>query len=248
VWYGLIAAVALAAAAPPPPLRCLARFYAVVPEPTADGWAARLSDGTRVPYDDGRAKTADQRLAAPDVEDMFAAPYRPGPIRPVVDPAEDPGRVRVEAIFAATYGATATAVRRALVPIDFLGVRLRVHRAAAGAFARVAGRLASARAADPSLAPFLARFSGTFVWRTIAGTDRRSAHAYGVSIDLDARLSQYWRWQRPPAPLRWQNRIPQAIVAAFEAEGFIWGGRWYHYDTMHFEYRPEMLDPACRPG
>ena len=30
-----------------------------------------------------------------------------------------------------------------------------------------------------------------------------------------------------------------------EKHGFIWGGRWYHYDTMHFEYRPELLVPAC---
>jgi hypothetical protein len=45
--------------------------------------------------------------------------------------------------------------------------------------------------------------------------------------------------------VRWANQIPQVIVDAFEAEGFIWGGRWYHYDTMHFEYRPELLDPAC---
>ena len=34
-------------------------------------------------------------------------------------------------------------------------------------------------------------------------------------------------------------------VDAFEAEGFIWGGRWYHFDTMHFEYRPELLDGSC---
>src|SRR5690242_16362928 len=27
----------------------------------------------------------------------------------------------------------------------------------------------------------------------------------------------------------------------FEQHGFIWGGRWAHYDTMHFEYRPELL-------
>jgi len=27
----------------------------------------------------------------------------------------------------------------------------------------------------------------------------------------------------------------------FERHGFIWGGRWWHYDTMHFEYRPELL-------
>ena len=53
-------------------------------------------------------------------------------------------------------------------------------------------------------------------------------------------------WQRPKHPTRWRNRIPQAIVDAFEAEGFIWGGRWFHYDTMHFEYRPELLDPANR--
>ena len=30
------------------------------------------------------------------------------------------------------------------------------------------------------------------------------------------------------------------IVRIFEKHGFIWGGRWYHYDTMHFEYRPEL--------
>ena len=32
------------------------------------------------------------------------------------------------------------------------------------------------------------------------------------------------------------------LVNIFEKNGFIWGGRWYHYDTMHFEYRPEMFD------
>jgi len=30
-------------------------------------------------------------------------------------------------------------------------------------------------------------------------------------------------------------------VAVFERHGFIWGGKWFHYDTMHFEYRPELL-------
>ena len=48
--------------------------------------------------------------------------------------------------------------------------------------------------------------------------------------------------------LKWRNVVPQEIVDAFEAEGFIWGGRWLHYDTMHFEYRPELLDPACYPA
>jgi hypothetical protein len=37
--------------------------------------------------------------------------------------------------------------------------------------------------------------------------------------------------------------MPQEVVAIFEKRGFIWGGKWYHFDTMHFEYRPELLTP-----
>ncbi|MFY4861157.1 M15 family metallopeptidase, partial [Aliarcobacter butzleri] len=39
----------------------------------------------------------------------------------------------------------------------------------------------------------------------------------------------------------YKNKIPLEIVEIFEKYGFIWGGRWYHFDTMHFEYRPELL-------
>ena len=42
--------------------------------------------------------------------------------------------------------------------------------------------------------------------------------------------------------IKYVNRIPKEIVKVFEKHGFIWGGRWYHYDTMHFEYRPELID------
>ena len=35
--------------------------------------------------------------------------------------------------------------------------------------------------------------------------------------------------------------MPLELVAAFERHGFVWGGKWWHYDTMHFEYRPELL-------
>ena len=31
----------------------------------------------------------------------------------------------------------------------------------------------------------------------------------------------------------------QLIACLFVA--FVWGGRWWHYDTMHFEYRPEII-------
>ena len=118
-----------------------------------------------------------------------------------------------------------------------------MHRKAAPAFTRVAARIAALVAGDRALAPFVARLGGTFNARNIAGTDRPSAHSYGIAIDLNDTLSDYWRWEKRG----WRNRIPQPIVDAFEAEGFIWGGRWFHFDTMHFEYRPELLDGSCYP-
>ena len=41
-----------------------------------------------------------------------------------------------------------------------------------------------------------------------------------------------------------QQSYDSEIVRAFEAEGFIWGGKWHEYDLMHFEYRPEIIAKA----
>ncbi|MCS6915820.1 MAG: M15 family metallopeptidase [Myxococcales bacterium] len=229
----------------PAPLRCLQRYYGLAFELVDGRPFVVLPDGTRLPYDDGRVKSFEERLNAPDVEDMFSIPYRRGPVRPVTTPDEDPGRIRLEPMFAAIYGKTPAEVD--LVPVRLVGQLLRVHRKAAPAFRRVDERLKRLLAERPALRPFLTGLGGTFSWRKIAGTGRQSAHSYGVSLDINVRRAHYWRWQRPPKPLRWQNQVPQEIVDVFEAEGFIWGGRWYHYDTMHFEYRPELLDPTCYP-
>lgn len=230
--------------APPRALQCLTKHYPVEPVRADGGWSMRLTDGTVHPFDDGREKSFDERLAAPDMEDTFAVPYRTGPIVPVTAENDDPGRIRFDPLFRATYGARAKEMD--LVELRFLRQRLSVHRKVRPAFERVAARLERAVAADASLAPYLRKLGGTFHWRKIAGTERQSSHSYGVSIDLNVERAHYWEWQRPRRPIRWANQVPQAIVDAFEAEGFVWGGRWHHYDTMHFEYRPELLDPDCR--
>jgi hypothetical protein len=245
VLAALLAAEGTAAASSSVPgqLGCMARTYNVKPVNLEGHWFALLPDGKRIPFDDGKAKSFDEKLAAPDVEDLFSIPYQCGAIGEVREENDDPGRIRIEAIFAATYGGDDVAAQQ--IRIRFLGLPVRVHRLIASALGRVAARLEEARKRDRSLDPFLRRLSGGFAQRKIAGTDRPSAHAFGIAIDLDKSMSDYWRWQKTK-PLRWRNRIPQAIVDAFEAEGFIWGGRWYHYDTMHFEYRPELLDDRCR--
>jgi hypothetical protein len=43
-----------------------------------------------------------------------------------------------------------------------------------------------------------------------------------------------------------ENADLKEIVRIFENHGFIWGGKWYHYDAMHFEFRPELVGPRCK--
>jgi D-alanyl-D-alanine carboxypeptidase len=229
---------------PPAAFRCLAGHYAGRAVKTGATWSLELPDGTTVPYDDGRAKKTAERIASPDVEDIFAIGYRTGAIAPVTDAEQDPGRVRLEPLFRATYGANEREVSAALTTVRFAGKAVRFHRRAAPALERVARRIDELRRADPTLGRFFEELGGTYATRAIAGTDRTSAHAWGIALDIDTSKADYWR-NTPKGG--WRNRIPQAIVDAFEAEGFVWGGRWFHYDTMHFEYRPELTDPRCRP-
>jgi hypothetical protein len=234
----------------PPGLSCLSKYYAGRPAQTDAGWAWELPDGGTLAWDDGRPHTRDEETAdPPDLEELFATPYVPGPIVPVNGEGEieDPGRVRVEQLFLATYGSNRSEVMEHLGKIKFFGVRYRFHEKAIDALERVVERLQAALKENPKLLPFFTDIGGTWQWRTIARSKNLSTHAWGIAIDLNVERGYYWRWQRPKLPLKWRNKVPQPVVDAFEAEGFIWGGRWLHYDTMHFEYRPELLDADCRP-
>jgi hypothetical protein len=181
------------------------------------------------------------------LQDLFQPPYVKGPITEVMgdENVDDPGRTRLTALFFATYGKNLREVAERLAKVRFMGVRYPFHERAKEALERVAQRLEEEAKANPKLMQFLTHIGGTWHWRRIARTKILSSHAFGIAIDLNVDKSHYWRWQRPKKPLKWKNRFPQAIVDAFEAEGFIWGGRWIHYDTMHFEYRPELLDSSC---
>jgi hypothetical protein len=230
----------------PPGLACLVDHYGGRAVIDADGaWSLELTNGIRLAWDDGRVKTTAQRIESPDLEDMLALRYPRGPIAPVTDVEQDPGRVRVESLFRATYGADARAVESALVDVKIAGHVVRIHERVAPALSRVAARIDALSRADPSLRRYFRALGGTFNPRKIAGTDRSSAHAWGIAIDIDTSMSDYWR-NAKGEPV-WKNRIPSAIVEAFEAEGFAWGGRWFHYDTMHFEWRPELFEDRCRP-
>ena len=245
-WVAIVHAVspraaADEAAAAPSRLACLLRHYAGRAEHTDGRWFLVLPGGGRAPWEGAPGRSLAARIEDPAPADTFAMPYVTGPITPVVDPAQDPGRARFLPLFAATYGDPP----RSLVRFRFLGHALRVHPRLLAPLGRVVARLGPHL--DATQRAHLVPPAGGFARRNIAGTERRSAHAFGIAIDHSAARAHYWRWQKEPGPPRWRSTTPATIVAAFEAEGFIWGGRWYHYDTMHFEYRPELVGEGACP-
>jgi len=214
-------------------------------------------DGTRMRFDDGREKTFKERLSDPDLEDQFYAEYPRG-LRGV-PPLEniDPGRVRYEPFFKKMYGnckENGGDVASNLEDVVWLpqnwGKTLRVTRVngVADALRRVSAELDRL---PKRFMKYLRPSAGTYHCRTIAGTQRFSVHAFGAAVDINAKYGDYWRWSnpKPGEMLAHRNRIPWDIVEIFERHGFIWGGKWYHYDTLHFEYRPELLNaPPPQPA
>jgi hypothetical protein len=232
-----VALLLLAGSARAGDLDALARAY---PDAIAriDGNAVVFRDGARMeagPADPG--KPFERLLKDATILDQFRLAYPAGAV-PAPPPRDsDPGRFRNQAFFNKLYG-DCRKRRPDLVAVTWIdGSEVLFARGAADPLRAVAQEIESLpqairRAAAPS--------AGTYNCRAVKDTGRLSMHAYGAAIDLNLAWSDYWLWRHGA----WRNRMPRAIVDAFERHGFIWGGRWSHYDTMHFEYRPELVAPG----
>ena len=227
-----------------------ARLIAAYPEQLdrLDGAILVFKDGTRLKFDDGRGqKSFDEMLAHADIKDQFAQAYPAAAV--IAPPAQDfdPGRFRSEAFFTKMYGdCTKHEVMPRLVTIDWLPKK-KGGSLAVTPVNGVASRLKAVSAElddlPASFDKFLIPAAGVYNCRRVAGTRQRSMHAYAAAIDINVRHSDYWQWSKRGrgASIPYKNVVPKEIVSIFERHGFIWGGRWYHYDTMHFEYRPELV-------
>jgi hypothetical protein len=220
----------------------------------ADGNALVWKDGTRMVVDmsvSGRSPEA--LLATADLKDMFAWPYPAAQPLAAPAPFHDPGRARNRAFFDKMYGDCSRGeVAAQLVEVAWLpkkgGKPVKVTRVN-GVADKLAAVSVELDALPASFDVFLPPSAGTYNCRPIAGTSRVSAHGHGIAIDLATAQADYWLWSadKTGKPIAYKNRLPAEIVDIFERQGFIWGGRWYHYDTMHFEYRPELLHGAKSP-
>jgi hypothetical protein len=200
-----------------------------------------FADGTSLPFDDGKLKSIREKLRNADIEDHFAQGYPALTSISVPDRNEEPGRFRNEALLKKLYGASEREIEKNLIEVVWLpahgGRKLLFNKNenAAMQLQKVSDELD--RLPDEYM-KYLINADVTYYYRTMAATDDLVPHRYGIAIDL-ARKDSTGRQSDTDTLFR--NQIPQKIVEIFEKHGFVWGGRWYHYDTGHFEYRPEMF-------
>lgn len=69
---------------------------------------------------------------------------------------------------------------------------------------------------------------GVYNFRRMKKSRRLSRHSWAIAIDLDVRDN----------PDGGASRMHPGVIAAFEGQGFEWGGRWSRRerDPMHFEF------------
>ena len=229
-------------------------------------WMLRV-DETWFAWADGRMLPEAERLRAAEFVGLsfYRYPLELPPLAPVDDETaallrarvreneENPPR-RNDAFLGLLLRAGDRAeTEKRIVRTEVAGFTVYVHEDVAGPLALVSAELWALKASDPGVAAFLrglVEMNG-YNYRFVDGTRTRSFHSYGLAVDLIPRgyggRHAYWRWAMSKEPDWWavpyERRWmpPPALVEAFERHGFVWGGKWLFFDTMHFEYRPEVL-------
>lgn len=202
-----------------------------------------FADGTSLPYDDKKIKNLNEKLRNADIEDQFAQDYPAFTKIEAPEYLDDPGRFINKPLLKKLYGSNKSEVEKNLDLVVWLprhdGKKLLFNKNenAAAQLQKVSNELDKL---PDDIIKQLTEIEHTYYYdRTIAAAARSIPHNYGIAIDFAASNSSDQLWKREN---HHQNEMLQKIVEIFEKYGFVWGGRWYHYDTMHFEYRPEMFE------
>lgn len=211
-----------------------------------DGASFVVPNGKKVELEGPTNRTARQLFQNTTVGDQFAYTYPVGrDLTGRLTPYADPGRHRNESFLQALYGETSKIVEASLVSVSAspLGPSsFRVTRRS-GVVCQLQAALDDLTAYESELRPYFTKVGGGFNWRQISGTHRMSPHAYGIAIDINPQLGKYWKWTGATEGQvgGYDNEVPWVLVETMEQYGFIWGGKWHHFDGMHFEYRPELI-------
>lgn len=210
-----------------------------------------IVNGHNVLYDDGKKRSYSEALSNGTVKDSMSQLYPLEPNRPFPRVDVAPGRVRSDALLQAIYGNNRKEVESNLAEVKINGQeRLYLFTTVGGVtqtLKDIFTQIDKLVEKDPQLRTYIVPLDDGFVWRVIEGEKRLSPHSYGIAIDLNPIKGIYWRHVKDKEIyLQTQKHYPSEVVRLFEQKGFVWGGKWYEYDFMHFEYRPELICKAQR--
>ncbi len=178
--------------------------------------------------------------------------YRKGALTQIPEPVTFP-KNRSSDFLDALIGDTRQEIASSSKWVSFLGRKAFVHKICSESLEKVDSEINRYAQTSEEVRYYIHNIKVVFSMdpRSVKGTDNQSYHAYGLAMDIVPKnygnKHVYWRWSsvfdedwgRIPLAKRWKP--PNEVIAAFEDNGFIWGGKWYHFDTIHFEYRPELL-------
>jgi hypothetical protein len=217
---------------------------------SADKEEIVLKNGLKLPYKTSMPKVSwDEKINHADLEMQLSQSYDAGGFDTPPPYLFDPGRLRYQPFFQALYGKDKQSIEKNLVSISWPTLKgsTKLPVTKVGGVDKTLYAIGQEIAKLPKSDRIWAEGATTYCYRVIKDTDRLSMHSFGIAIDLAPMKTQYWKDEAPSetAHIGYRNTMPLSIVRIFEKHGWIWGGRWYHYDTMHFEYRPELLTPSC---
>ncbi len=202
----------------------------------------RMKTGKKIIYDDKESKTAAEKLNRADLQDTLQEAYPLGGRTVLMENNRDPGRYRCYELLNQVYGGNRSVIEKRLKSTSFAyeSILFNSTNNAAAALEKTGLKLASLMK-EPRIFKAIYPGSGTYNYRVIAGTSNLSPHAYGIAIDLARDPRDYWQWAAREAGAKRLKDYPSEVVEAFEENGFIWGGKWWHFDILHYEYRPEII-------
>ncbi|QIM65614.1 M15 family metallopeptidase [Frederiksenia canicola] len=231
---------------------CLAAAYSAVEK--VDEQTIQFANGQQMKIGEKSSLPFSQLLQNATLADQLSQRY---PLTfSVPKQYQDAGRIRNELFFKHLYGFNQQEIKKNLVSVYWApsksSVQFNRNNGASEQLQKVGNEIAQ----YPDLISYVNKSLGSFHFRKIAGTTRLSTHSFGIAIDfqLPKPLHKYWRWdgcksEDQPCPfpnVLMEDEKLKRIVMIFEKHGFIWGGKWASYDSVHFEYRPELLIAACR--
>ncbi|MFA9396980.1 MAG: M15 family metallopeptidase [Clostridiaceae bacterium] len=197
----------------------------------------------RILYDDKINKNYSDKIYNADLQDTLEQLYPMNISKKIMNENFDPGRFRNYSLLNCLYGKSENEIGKNLVNVNigYTNAYFNKNNEAANSLENAMKELVSLTKRDKNTYNFIFPCSGTYNYRYISGTNLLSPHSYGIAIDLKYHDNDYWKWNTKEAGEKRLTSYPNEIVEIFENNNFVWGGKWNHFDILHFEYRPEII-------